>query len=92
MKILVWKTSIVRETGSLRDTVFDSEDGYGNGFVFQGYDSRQMINAVYRALGGYSNHYGWNILVERAMNCDNTWNKSAKQYLNLYKELMNEPS
>jgi starch synthase len=83
---------IVRETGSLRDTVFDSEDGYGNGFVFQGYDSRQMINAVYRALGGYSNHYGWNILVERAMNCDNTWNKSAKQYLNLYKELMNEPS
>lgn len=81
---------IVRETGCLRDTVFDSEDGYGNGFVFQGYDSRQMINAVYRAIGGYSNHYGWNILVERAMNCDNTWNKSAKQYVNLYKELMNE--
>ena len=81
---------IVRETGSLRDTVFDSGDGYGNGFTFQGYNSREMIEAVYRALGGYSNRYGWNILVERDMNCDNTWNKSAKQYLNMYKELLSE--
>lgn len=81
---------IVRETGGLRDTVFDSADGYGNGFTFYGYSSREMIEAVYRALGGYSNRYGWNILVERAMNCDNTWNKSAKQYLNMYKELLSE--
>lgn len=81
---------VVRETGGLRDTVFDSQDGYGNGFTFQSYNSRDMINAVYRAIGGYSNHNGWNMLVERAMNCDNTWNKSAKQYLNMYKELLIE--
>lgn len=80
---------VVRETGGLRDTVFDSEDGYGNGFTFQSYNSGDMMNALYRAIGGYSNRYGWNILAERAMNCDNTWNKSAKQYLNMYKELVN---
>lgn len=81
---------VVRETGGLRDTVFDSQDGYGNGFTFQSYNSRDMINAVYRAIGGYSNHNGWNILVDRAMSCDNTWNKSAKQYLSMYKELLGE--
>ncbi len=80
---------VVRETGGLRDTVFDSQDGYGNGFTFQSYNSRDMINAVYRAIGGYSNRDGWNILVDRAMNCDNTWNKSAKQYLSMYKEILN---
>lgn len=81
---------IVRETGSLRDTVFDSADGYGNGFVFQGYNGGDLLNAIYRALGGYSNHFGWNILVKRAMNCDNSWNKCAKQYLNMYRELLSE--
>lgn len=81
---------VVRSTGGLRDTVFDSQDGYGNGFTFQSYNSRDMINAVYRAIGGYSNHSGWGILVDRAMNCDNTWNKSAKQYLAMYKELISD--
>lgn len=81
---------IVRETGALRDTVFDSADGYGNGFVFQAYNGGDLLNAIYRALGGYSNRDGWNILVKRDMNCDNSWNKSAKQYLNMYKELLAE--
>lgn len=80
---------VVRETGGLRDTVFDSEDGYGNGFVFKSYNSGEMMNALYRAIGGYSNRYGWNILAERAINCDNTWNRSAKQYLAMYKEILN---
>lgn len=79
---------VVRETGCLRDTVFDSADGYGNGFTFQSYNSQDMLHSIYRALGGYANHEGWNILVERAMDCDNSWNKSAKQYLNMYRELL----
>ncbi|MBQ1397533.1 MAG: glycogen synthase [Clostridia bacterium] len=81
---------IVRETGALRDSVSDSADGYGNGFVFQAYNGREMLNAIYRALGGYSHREGWWILVRRAMNCDNSWKKRAKQYHNLYKELINE--
>ena len=49
-----------------------------------------MLNAIYRALGGYSNREGWWILVKRAMNCDNSWKKRAKQYHSLYKEILNE--
>ena len=83
---------IVRETGALRDTVSDSADGYGNGFVFQAYNGRELLNTIYRALGGYSNREGWWILVRRAMNCDNSWKKRAKQYHNLYKELQDGES
>ncbi len=79
---------IARETGGLRDTVFDSQDGSGNGFTFQSYNARDMLNAIYRALGGYYDREGWNVLTERAMNCDNSWDKSAKRYLAIYKELL----
>ena len=78
---------IVRETGGLKDTIQDSGDGEGNGFTFATYNAHDMLEAVWRALAGYSDSEGWNTLVLRAMNCDNSWKRSAGEYLKIYKEL-----
>lgn len=78
---------IVRETGGLHDTIFDSGDGEGNGFTFKTYNAGDMLDAVWRAVGGYANQDGWKILVKRAMECDNSWGKSANEYIRLYKGL-----
>jgi starch synthase len=81
---------VVRETGGLKDSIQDSGDGAGNGFTFRNYDAGDMANAVRRALAGYSDKDGWRILMERAMNCDNSWGRSANEYIRLYRSLMKE--
>ncbi|MBQ6570069.1 MAG: glycogen synthase GlgA [Clostridia bacterium] len=81
---------IVRETGGLKDSIFDSGNGEGNGFTFNSYNAGDMEYAMTRALEGYANRDGWNILVERAMNCDNSWGKSANEYIKTYKALLKE--
>lgn len=79
---------IVRKTGGLNDTVSDSGDGKGNGFTFESYNAHDMENTVWRALEGYSDKAGWDILRKRAMGCNNSWSASANIYIKLYKELI----
>lgn len=78
---------VVRETGGLKDSITDSGNGEGNGFTFQSYHSGDMLYAIHRAIEGYHQE-GWEILVKRAMKCDNSWGHSAKQYIQLYKDIM----
>ncbi|MBS7360196.1 MAG: glycogen synthase GlgA [Oscillospiraceae bacterium] len=79
---------IVRETGGLRDSVQDSGDNLGNGFVFSSYNAHDMLNAIRRSIKGYADCDGWAILVKRAMESDNSWGKSANEYIKMYKELL----
>ncbi len=81
---------IIRETGGLKDSIQDSGDNEGNGFTFKSYNSGDMLYAICRALEGYANPEGWEILVKRAMNSDNSWGKSAKEYIRLYKQISNQ--
>ncbi len=78
---------IVRETGGLRDSIHDSGDGKGNGFTFSSYNAHDMLNAVLRAKAGFENQEGWQMLVKRAMECDFSWNASAKQYMDMYEQV-----
>ena len=78
---------IVRETGGLKDTITDSGDGMGNGFTFKSYDAYDMLDAIRRALGAFYDKDGFRVLVERAMKCDNSWSKSAKEYIALYNSI-----
>ena len=71
---------VVRETGGLKDSITDSGNGEGNGFTFQSYHGGDMLYAIHRALEGYAQSEGWEILTKRAMKCDNSWGHSAKQY------------
>lgn len=78
---------IVRKTGGLNDTITDSGDGKGNGFTFADFNAHDMQNAVWRAVGGYADKKGWNLLRTRCMKCDNSWGASARMYIGLYREL-----
>ena len=77
---------IVRETGGLKDSITDSGDGEGNGFTFKSYNAHDMLGAIRRALGAYGNRDYWDSLVERALECDNSWGRSAREYMRLYRE------
>ncbi len=79
---------IIRETGGLNDTIKDSGDGVGNGFTFKNYNAHEMKDTILRAVDGYKNKEGWEILKNRAVSCDNSWNASAGSYISLYKELL----
>lgn len=79
---------VVRETGGLRDSIKDSGDGEGNGFTFANYNAHEMLHTIRRALEGYKNAEGWKILVQRALDSDYSWGRSANEYIRLYKELI----
>ena len=77
---------IVRETGGLKDSITDSGDGKGNGFTLKSYNAHDMRGAIRRSLGAYSDKKYWASLGERALECDNSWGRSAREYMRLYRE------
>ena len=81
---------IVRETGGLRDSIKDSGDGEGNGFTFANYNAHEMLYTIRRALEGYANKEGWQMLVQRALESDFSWGRSANEYIRMYKAMLKE--
>jgi starch synthase len=75
---------IVRETGGLRDTITEGENG--NGFTFASYHAGDLRDACFRAQKAWQNRKKWNALVRRAMLCDYGWDKPSKKYLDMYHE------
>jgi starch synthase len=47
-----------------------------------------MLGAIRRGLDAYWNKDNWDVLVDRAMNCDLSWGKSANEYIKMYKEVL----
>ncbi len=80
---------VIRETGGLKDSITDCRDGFGNGFTFKSYSTNDMLDSIHAAIYHYnSDKDSWQILVKRAMECDNSWGKSAKDYMRLYREII----
>ncbi len=77
---------LVRETGGLKDTVipYNMHTGEGNGFSFANYNAHEMFFTLQNAIKLYQDKDIWNNLVINAMNTDNSWNKSAQDYMELY--------
>jgi starch synthase len=78
---------VVRATGGLADTVIDYDHEDGTGFCFSGYNSREMMVAIRRALASHSDPVRWQELIMRAMSQDWSWDRSAREYLKLYKAI-----
>jgi len=79
---------IVRKTGGLADTIHDCRLGDGNGFVFEEYTSRALMNTIKSAHDLYTfKEKDWENLMHEAMNFDFGWESSAKAYANLYRDL-----
>jgi starch synthase len=81
---------IVRQTGGLADTVKDASREDGNGFAFNEYNAGVMLAKIKEALTLYHNKEKWTQLVKKAMSSDFSWKKSAKQYADVYKEILNK--
>ncbi|MCF0148518.1 MAG: glycogen synthase GlgA [Clostridium sp.] len=81
---------IVRETGGLKDTVkpYNEYTEEGNGFSFRNYSNHELLNIIKYALNIYSSKDRWNKIIKNAMKTDNSWKKSAKEYLRIYEELL----
>lgn len=80
---------VVRATGGLADTVheFDVRTGQGNGFVFKEYTATALTAAVARAVETYQSP-AWPQLIRNAFACDFSWHTSARQYIQLYREML----
>lgn len=78
---------IVRETGGLKDTVqpYESWRDSGNGFTFANYSSGDMLYVIREAVYLYKDYPdAFGRLRQRAMECDFSWARSAKEYLRIY--------
>lgn len=80
---------LVRETGGLRDTVrpYNKYTGEGNGFSFQGFSAHELEQVIDMAIACYKSKEQWLPLVKQAMESNNSWERSALVYLDLYNEL-----
>jgi len=81
---------IVRKTGGLQDTVqsYNKEDGTGNGFTFANYNAHEMSDTINEAVKIFHNKEEWIKIVKNAMNSDYSWRESAKQYQEIYKQMI----
>jgi starch synthase len=81
---------VVRETGGLNDTVqsYNEFTGEGTGFTFKNYNAHDMLFTLRRAIHFYHDRPVWDNLVKRAMEQDFRWDKSAKEYMRLYKKVL----
>ena len=84
---------IVRKSGGLADSVIDVslEKGSlqsGTGFVFENSNSADLLACIRRALDCYRQPISWHRLQVNAMKQDFSWERAARNYLDLYHSLM----
>ena len=72
---------LVFKTGGLADTV-----NQNNGFVFDTYTKGELVKTIDKSLEVFKDKGAWRKLVQRAMQCDFSWDESAKKYIELYEK------
>ncbi len=84
---------IVRRTGGLVDTVsyHDPVNKAGTGYCFDRYEPLDFFTCMVRASEGFRFKEQWQELQKRGMHEYNSWNKSAVDYVKMYKEVLGVP-
>ena len=79
---------IVRATGGLDDTIeqWNAAKGTGTGFKFSGYDPKNLLAEIDRALNVFQNQKAWKRLMRNGMARDYSWSGPAKEYEKVYEE------
>ena len=78
---------MVRSTGGLKDTVIDFGDEGGYGIRYNNASIDDICDAISRALTLYENTKQVQFLRKIMMALDFSWDRSAKEYINLYESL-----
>jgi starch synthase len=83
---------IVRNTGGLVDTVqhHDPMNQTGTGYSFDRYEPLDLYTCLIRAWEGFRYKNEWKTLQQRAMSKDFSWDKSAQQYVDLYRGMVGD--
>ncbi|MEK7850471.1 MAG: glycogen synthase, partial [Deltaproteobacteria bacterium] len=81
---------VVRATGGLDDTIksFNPNTGSGNGFKFRDYSSEALLKGVNKAVELYKDKRKWKKVMQNAMACDFSWERSAEEYIKVYKKAL----
>lgn len=79
---------VVHTTGGLKDTVVDFGDDGGYGICFAQNTVTDIVTSVRRANVLFENTEHLQLLLKRMMSLDFSWDKSAKQYIQLYESLI----
>jgi starch synthase len=81
---------VVRAVGGLVDTVkpYDPRNGRGTGFLFASYEPGAMMHALANAVGAFRNKKMWTRLQKNGMRADFSWDRSAEEYVTVYKRVL----
>ncbi len=81
---------VVRAVGGLVDTVkpYDPRNGRGTGFLFASYEPGAMMHALTNAIGAFRNKKMWARLQKNGMRTDFSWDRSAEEYVTVYKRVL----
>jgi starch synthase len=85
---------VVRATGGLDDTVqeWSPEAETGTGFRFQEYRPEELLVAVRKAFAAFADKKQWRKLMQNGMARDYSWTTPAKEYIQLYEEVVRRRS
>ena len=78
---------MVRSTGGVKDTVIDFGDEGGYGIRFLNASVSDMVHAIGRSAELYANTSQLQTIRKRMMALDFSWDRSAKEYVNIYESL-----
>ena len=80
---------VVRATGGLDDTIeeWDPKGGTGTGFKFYGYDPKDLLAEIDRALEDFKDKEAWRRLMLNGMARDYSWGGPAREYAALYEDV-----
>jgi len=84
---------VTRKVGGLADTVenawkTDDAQRGGTGFVFDEASAEKLTSSLRRGIDWYRDNEAWRPLQRRAMRRDFGWERSARRYLDLYREVL----
>ena len=77
---------VVRATGGLDDTIsqFDPKTLQGNGFKFEAYNGKALLESLRQALRVFREPKAWRALQLNGMGQDFSWKTSAAAYVTIY--------
>ena len=77
---------LVRRTGGLKDTVIDYEEPNGFGICFDMASVWDISYSLHRAVNLYNDKNTFDKIRKKIMEIDNSWEKSAANYIAVYQQ------
>ncbi len=76
--------------GGIIETIEEFAEESGSGFIFHDYTAESLVGKLEEALACFHDEESWQQIVTTAMTRDFTWKKSAEEYDQLYRELIEQ--